>query len=61
MFGLFKKKSEKEKLQETYAKMMADAHKLSHSNRTAADKLMAEAEGLQAHKNAVTLRLKSNL
>jgi len=23
--------------------------------------LMAEAEGLQAHKNAVTLRLKSNL
>ncbi|MBS4071889.1 Lacal_2735 family protein [Algoriphagus aquatilis] len=44
MFGLFKKKSEKEKLQEAYAKMMADAHKLSHSNRTAADKLMAEAE-----------------
>ena len=44
MFGLFKKKSEKEKLQETYAKMMADAHKLSHTNRTAADKLMAEAE-----------------
>ena len=44
MFGLFKKKSDKEKLQETYAKMMADAHKLSHSNRTAADKLMAEAE-----------------
>jgi predicted ATP-dependent protease len=44
MFGLFKKKSEKEKIQETYAKMMADAHKLSHSNRTAADKLMAEAE-----------------
>ena len=44
MFGLFKKKSEKEKLQETYAKMMADAHKLSHSNRTSADKLMAESE-----------------
>lgn len=44
MFGLFKEKSEKEKLQEAYAKMLADAHKLSHSNRTAADKLMAEAE-----------------
>jgi predicted ATP-dependent protease len=44
MFGLFKKKTEKEKLQETYAKMMADAHRLSHTNRTAADKLMAEAE-----------------
>ena len=44
MFGLFKKKTEREKLQEVYAKMLADAHKLSHSNRTAADKLMAEAE-----------------
>jgi flagellar biosynthesis/type III secretory pathway protein FliH len=46
MFGLFKKKTEKEKLQESYAKMMAEAYKLSHSNRTAADKLMAEAEEL---------------
>ncbi|SEG04272.1 Lacal_2735 family protein [Algoriphagus boritolerans] len=44
MFGLFKKKSEKQKLQDTYAKMLSEAHKLSHSNRTAADKLMAEAE-----------------
>lgn len=44
MFGLFKKKSEKEKLQESYAKMMSDAHKLSHSNRAAADRLLAEAE-----------------
>jgi len=24
--------------------MLADAHKLSHSNRTAADKMLAEAE-----------------
>lgn len=44
MFGLFKKKSEKEKLQESYVKMLSEAHKLSHSNRKAADKLMAEAE-----------------
>lgn len=44
MFGLFKKKTEKEKLQESYSKMLSDAHKLSHSNRTAADKLLAEAE-----------------
>jgi hypothetical protein len=44
MFGIFKKKTEIEKLQETYAKMLSDAHKLSHSNRTAADKLLAEAE-----------------
>ncbi len=44
MFGLFKKKSEKEKLQEAYQKKMSEAHKVSHSNRTAADRLMAEAE-----------------
>lgn len=44
MFGLFKKKTEIEKLQETYTKMLTEAHKLSHSNRTASDKLMAEAE-----------------
>lgn len=44
MFGLFKKKTEKEKLQETYAKLMKEAYKLSHTNRTASDKLMAEAE-----------------
>lgn len=44
MFGLFKKKTEKEKLHEAYADLMAKAHKLSHSNRTAADRLIAEAE-----------------
>lgn len=44
MFGLFKKKSEKEKLQESYAEIMSQAYKLSHSNRTASDKLLAEAE-----------------
>lgn len=44
MFGIFKKKTEIEKLQETYSKMLSDAYKLSHSNRTASDKLLAEAE-----------------
>lgn len=44
MFGIFKKKSEIEKLQETYSKMLSDAHKLSHSNRTVSDKLLADAE-----------------
>lgn len=44
MFGLFKKKSEKEKLQETYAKILSEAHKISHTNRKASDKLMTEAE-----------------
>ncbi|MCH7397117.1 Lacal_2735 family protein [Belliella sp. DSM 107340] len=44
MFGLFKKKTEIEKLQESYKTLLEKAHKLSHSNRTEADKLMAEAE-----------------
>jgi hypothetical protein len=44
MFGIFKKKTEIEKLQESYSKMLSDAHKLSHSNRTASDKMLAEAE-----------------
>lgn len=44
MFGLFKKKSEKEKLQEQYKKLMSEAHKLSHSDRRKADEKMAEAE-----------------
>ena len=44
MFGIFKKKSEKEKLQETYAKLMTDAYKMSHTNRTESDKIMAQAE-----------------
>ncbi|MCL6258281.1 Lacal_2735 family protein [Aquiflexum sp. TKW24L] len=44
MFGLFKKKSELEKLQDSYKEMLEKAHKSSHSNRTLADKLAAEAE-----------------
>lgn len=44
MFGLFKKKSEIEKLQDSYSNMLSDAYKLSHSNRTASDKLLYEAE-----------------
>jgi hypothetical protein len=44
MFGLFKKKSEKEKLKELYAKKLEEAYKLSHSNRTQSDSLLAEAE-----------------
>lgn len=44
MFGLFKKKSEIEKLQEAYSKKLSEAHKMSTSNRAAADKLSAEAE-----------------
>lgn len=44
MFGLFKKKSQKEKLQDKYAKLMAEAHQLSTTNRSLSDEKVAEAE-----------------
>lgn len=44
MFGLFKKKSEKEKLQEEYKNLVEEAYKLSHTDRTASDAKTAEAE-----------------
>jgi SepF-like predicted cell division protein (DUF552 family) len=44
MFKLFKKKTEKEKLQEQYKKLMNEYHKLSTIDRKAADIKMAEAE-----------------
>lgn len=44
MFGLFKKKSEKEKLQEQYQKLMQEAHALSTSNRKLSDQKVFEAE-----------------
>jgi hypothetical protein len=44
MFGLFKKKSEKEKLQEEYAKMLKEAHRLSTIDRAKSDMKAAEAE-----------------
>jgi hypothetical protein len=44
MFGLFKKKSQKEILQEKYRKLMEEAHKLSTVDRKASDMKAAEAE-----------------
>jgi len=44
MFGLFKKKSEKEKLQEQYEKLLKEAHQLSTSNRKLSDQKAFEAE-----------------
>jgi len=46
MFGLFKKKSDIEKLQERYAKLTKEAHQLSSVNRTKGDEKMAEAEAV---------------
>jgi hypothetical protein len=44
MFGIFKKKTEKEKLQETYNKLLKRHIRLLILSRTHADKIMAEAE-----------------
>lgn len=44
MFGLFKKKSEKEKLNEKYMKLLEESKRMSTSNRSEADRLVAEAE-----------------
>lgn len=44
MFGLFKKKSEKDKLYIKYQKLMKDAHQLSTSNRKKSDEKVFEAE-----------------
>lgn len=42
--GLFRRKSEKEKLQAKYKKLVDEAYKLSHSDRRASDLKTAEAE-----------------
>ncbi len=44
MFGLFKKKSEKEKLYEKYQKLSKEAHSLSSTNRKLSDQKVYEAE-----------------
>lgn len=46
MFGLFKKKSEKEKLEEKHRKLIDESYKLSHTNRTASDQKAAEADAV---------------
>ncbi|MGB5665279.1 MAG: Lacal_2735 family protein [Maribacter sp.] len=43
MFGLFKKKSKIEKLDLQYKKLLAEAHKLSTSNRRQSDSKIADA------------------
>nr|WP_054558032.1 Lacal_2735 family protein [Croceitalea dokdonensis] len=47
MFGLFKKKTEVEKLQEKYQKLMKEAFDLSKVNRSEGDKKYAEADAVQ--------------
>lgn len=44
MFGLFKKKTEVEKLDIKYKKLLSEAHQLSSTNRTLSDSKMQEAD-----------------
>ena len=44
MFGIFKKKSEKEKLQQRYEKLLREAYDLSSTNRKESDKKTYEAD-----------------
>ncbi len=44
MFGLFKKKSEFDRLQEKYEKLMKKWYQVSAVNRTESDAIYAEAE-----------------
>lgn len=46
MFGLFKRKSKLEKLQEKYEKLQQEAFRLSTTNRIASDKKQAEAQAV---------------
>ena len=47
MFGLFKRKTEKEKLTEEYQKLMKEAFELSKTNRKASDEKYAQADEVQ--------------
>ncbi len=44
MFNIFKKKSELEKLEITYKKLLEESFKLSHVNRKLSDLKSAEAD-----------------
>ncbi|WP_334058814.1 Lacal_2735 family protein [Polaribacter sp. P097] len=46
MFGLFKKKSEEQKLQEKYKKLMEEGFKLQSINRSDSDQKYLEADAV---------------
>ena len=46
MFGLFKKKSRLDKLQDDYRKLLEESFKLSKTNRQESDKRQAEAQAI---------------
>jgi len=53
MFGLFKRKTEKEKLEDLYQKKKESAFKMSKINRQESDKLEKEANDILIKLNAL--------
>ena len=53
MFGLFKKKTEAEKLNAQYQKLMSEAHQLASINRRASDEKMAAANKILERINQI--------
>ncbi|WP_339895079.1 Lacal_2735 family protein [uncultured Algibacter sp.] len=53
MFGLFKKKSKKEKLEAKFKKLMQEWHELSTINRSASDQKYVEAQLVAEQINAL--------
>lgn len=54
MFGLFKKKSELDKLQEKHKDILEKAFKLSKTDRSASDALYAEAHEIEKKISALS-------
>ena len=54
MFGLFKKKSKKEKLLDQYKKKKELAYYMSKKNRTESDRLEKEAEDILIELDKIT-------
>lgn len=54
MFGIFKPSNKKKKLQRRYEKLMSEAHKLSRSNRKAADQKYGQAEAVMKELESIS-------
>jgi len=57
MFGLFKKKTERDLLLEKYNKLIKESHKLSTINRKDSDKKFALAQEILAKIDALEAKL----
>lgn len=53
MFKIFRKKSELEKLNDQYAKLMKEAHQLSTVDRKKSDQKVAESEEVMIRINEI--------